>query len=73
VLRDIDGLKQFADRHRLPINHSTLVGGCGFIGVISTRLNAPDPELDAELAAVGAELDNLDIDAVFREIEEMLQ
>jgi hypothetical protein len=36
-------------------------------------LNAPDPELDAELAAVGAELDNLDVDAVFREVEEMLQ
>jgi hypothetical protein len=36
-------------------------------------LNTPGPELDAELAAIEAELDNLDVDAVFREIEEMLQ
>ena len=36
-------------------------------------LNALGPELDAELAAIEAELDNLDVDAVFREIEEMLQ
>jgi hypothetical protein len=36
-------------------------------------LNAPGSELDAVLAAIEAELDNLDVDAVFREIEEMLQ
>jgi hypothetical protein len=61
-------LKHFADRHRLP----TLVG----VWLHRRDLNhglagtPPGPELDAELAAIEAELDNLDVDAVFREIED---